>query len=317
MRFNPKARLDTSRVRDTGRGGGAGGGMGGGGMRIPIPTGGKAGGGMAGLLLVIILIVVQQCAGIDLTGGGGLSGNLDTSRVVTSDTGRYDNCRTGEDANTDDDCKRVAVENSLFEFWSEALPEQKRVDFQPESMETFSGGTNTGCGQASSQVGPFYCPVDLTIYLDTSFFEQVLQDQLGGPEGGFVEPYVLAHEYGHHIQNLMGTMSRVRTQQGPKSDAVRLELQADCYAGIWASHATTTPGADGNILIVDLTDQDIQEAIEAAGSVGDDRIQDKTQGLVTEETWTHGSAEQRINWFQTGYRFGDLDSCDTFDPNAL
>ena len=133
----------------------------------------------------------------------------------------------------------------------------------------------------------------------------MLQGQLGGPSGAFVEPYVLGHEYGHHIQNLLGTMSRVRTQQGPRSDAVRLELQADCYAGLWARSATQTEDADGNVLITDLTDQDIQEAIAAAEAVGDDRIQEKTQGQVTQESWTHGSAASRVKWFKTGFTTGD------------
>src|SRR4029453_3343941 len=127
---------------------------------------------------------------------------------------------------------------------------------------------------ATAEVGPFYCPVDETIYLDTTFFDEVLERQLAGPSGAFVEPYVLAHEYGHHIQNLLGTMGRVKTQQGPKSDAVRLELQADCYAGMWAKAATPTEDADGNVLISQLTDQDIQQAVEAATAVGDDRIQE-------------------------------------------
>jgi len=314
MRFNPKARLDTGNISDAGRGGGRGGGMGGGGMRIPIPTGGKAGGGMAGLLVVILLVVISQCAGIDLTGGGlpTGSGALDTSQMVASDSGRYDNCQTGADANTDEDCARVAVENSLRDFWETALPDQGDTAFHPATLETFTGAVDTQCGQATSQVGPFYCPVDERIYLDTSFFPKVLQQQLGGPAGEFVEPYVIGHEYGHHIQNLLGKMSEVRTQQGPRSDAVRLELQADCYAGMWAKNATQTQDEGGQQLIADLSDQDIKQAIAAAGAVGDDRIQEKTQGQVTEETWTHGSAQSRVNWFMTGYQQGTLDACDTW-----
>jgi predicted metalloprotease len=328
MRFNPKARLDTSRVRDSGRGGG-GGGMGGGGMRLPIPTGGKAGGGVAGLLVLILFVVLAQCAGIDITGGGGggglpglpsqyagTNGKLSAKRIA-NDTGRYANCHTGEDANNSEDCARVAVENSLFGFWKQALPDQADVAFKPESLETFRGQTQTGCGAATAAVGPFYCPVDMTIYLDTGFFQQVLQDQLGGPSGGFVEAYVIAHEYGHHIQNLRGTMGQVRTQQGPHSDSVKLELQADCFAGMWAHFATQVPDADGNVLVSELTDQDIQLAQEAAASVGDDRIQQKTQGQVTEETWTHGSADERMHWFMSGYQDGTLDSCDTFAPGAV
>ena len=145
----------------------------------------------------------------------------------------------------------------------------------------------------------------------------MLEQQLGGPDGGFVEYYVLAHEYGHHIQNLRGTMSQVKTQQGPQSDAVRLELQADCYAGMWAKAATSTEDAQGEVLISELTQDDIKLAIEAAEAVGDDRIQEKTQGQVTEETWTHGSAAMREKWFLTGFEQGSLDACDTFAADRV
>jgi predicted metalloprotease len=182
---------------------------------------------------------------------------------------------------------------------------------------TFTGQTSTGCGAASSQVGPFYCPQDDTVYLDTGFFDEVLEQQLGGPDGGFVEAYVIGHEYGHHIQDVTGTMGKVRTQQGANSDAVRLELQADCYAGMWARSATKTEDATGEVLISELTDEDIRLAIEAAESVGDDRIQEKTSGRVNPESWTHGSAEQRQRWFNTGYRSGSYQDCDTFSAGAL
>jgi predicted metalloprotease len=314
MRFNPKARLDNSRVSDSGSGGGFGGG--GGGMRMPIPGGNMAGGGIGGLIIVVLLLVLGMCSGIDLTGGSGPAtgsgGQIDTSRVAQGDTGRYAACKTGEDANKSEDCARIAVENSLYDFWS-ATMKQYGKQFTPATMQTFSGATQTGCGQASSQVGPFYCPVDQFIYLDTTFFQQVLQGALDGPSGAFVEPYVIAHEYGHHIQNLLGTMNRVKTQQGPRSDAVRLELQADCYAGVWTSAATRTQDAGGVALFEELSDADIKNAIDAASAVGDDRIQQKTQGQVTQESWTHGSSASRVKWFQTGYQSGgDLNACDTW-----
>jgi predicted metalloprotease len=244
--------------------------------------------------------------------------SLDTSRVDAGDSDRYANCQTGEDANQDEDCARIAVENSLTDYWNDTLESQSGVSFTPEKgLDTFSGATNTGCGQASSQVGPFYCPADRIIYLDTTFFQDVLQGQLGGPAGDFVEPYVLAHEYGHHIQNLTGTMGKVRTQQGPESDSVRLELQADCYAGMWARAATSTEDASGQTLIADVTEQDMAEALEAARSVGDDRIQQQSGGRVDPESWTHGSAEERQRWFQTGYQQGSMDACDTFSASQL
>ena len=308
MRFNPKARLDTSRVRDRGRGSGGGrsGGLSGGGL--PIPGGVAGGGGITGVIVIVLFVVLTQCVG----GGGGTGGAFDTSRMA--DTDRYESCKTGEDANQGADCARVAVENSLYDYWGEELGSQ----FRPEQeLDTFTGGISTGCGQASSDVGPFYCPVDESIYLDTTFFDDVLERQLGGPDGGFVEPYVLAHEYGHHIQNVLGTMGKVKTQQGPTSDAVRLELQADCYAGMWARAATSTEDASGQVLIESLTDQDIQQAIEAATAVGDDRIQERSGGRVNPEQWTHGSAQQRVDWFMTGYTQGALDACDTFAAGAL
>jgi uncharacterized protein len=315
VRFNPKARLDRSRVSDSG---GRGGGAGGTGMRLPVPGGAKAGGGIVGVLIVVAFIVITQLMGGGNPGLPSSGGSLDTSRVDTGDSDRYASCQTGEDANRDVDCARIAVENSLYDYWNDTLESQSGVAFSPEKgLATFSGSISTGCGQASSQVGPFYCPADRGIYLDTTFFEDVLQRQLGGPAGDFVEPYVLAHEYGHHIQNLTGAMGKVRTQQGPASDAVRLELQADCYAGMWARSATGTQDASGEALITDITQEDMNEALAAAKSVGDDRIQQRSGGRVDPESWTHGSAEQRQRWFQTGYQQGSMDACDTFSASQL
>ena len=319
MRFNPKARLDTGRVGDSGSGGG---GMGGGGMRLPIPGGTRAGGGIGGLIIIILFIVISSCLG----GGNGLpspgsgidpqgQGGGDTSRM--GDSERYDNCKTGEDANKDEDCARVAVENSLYNYWSTTLPEQADVQFTPAQMLTFSGGVETGCGQATSQVGPFYCPADSTIYLDTTFFSDVLEGQLGGQGGDFVEPYVIGHEYGHHIQNLLGTMGQVRTQQGPESDAVRLELQADCYAGMWTRAAAKTTDTKGVQIFDGLDQGDIDEALDSAKTVGDDRIQQKSGQGVNPDAWTHGSSEQRQRWFGIGYDQGTLQACDTFSASEL
>jgi predicted metalloprotease len=314
MRFNPKARLDTSRTRDAGRGR-RGGGLGGGGGSIPIPGGAKAGGGIGGVIIIILFLVLTQClgdGGSSLPSGGG---GLDSSRMAETD--RYAQCKTGADANESSDCARVAVENSLYDYWSTALPKQSGTKFEGEQVQTFTDAIDTGCGQATSDVGPFYCPSDQYIYLDTTFFDAVLEQQLDGPSGDFVEPYVLAHEYGHHIQNLLGTMGRVKTQQGPKSDSVRLELQADCYAGMWTRNATTTDDETGQVLIESLSDQDIQDAIAAATAVGDDRIQEQTGGRVNPEQWTHGSSASRVKWFQTGYQQGSLEACDTFATNSL
>jgi predicted metalloprotease len=316
MRFNPKARLDTSRVRSGG--GGGGGGLGGGGMRVPLPGGTKAGGGVGFLVIIVVILLLKACGGVDLTGavtGSGLGG-YDASRFQ-GDSTPYQSCETGQDANDHPTtCGVVAVENSLVSYWKDTLAQQApSASFQPENaIITFSGSTVTqGCGQASSQMGPFYCPNDQTIYFDPSFFHDILQQQLNGPSGAFVEPYVIAHEFGHHIQNLLGTMRKVKTQQGPNSDSVRLELQADCYAGMWTRSATQTEDSQGNVLILDLTHQDIEDAIAAAKSVGDDTIQKETTGQVSPEQWTHGSSKSRVHWFEVGYDNGTLDACNTFN----
>lgn len=313
MRFNPKARLDTSRVKD--RGGSGGGSQ----MRLPMPGGAKAGGGL-GIVGVLVLVLAVSCLGGNgggsVTPDGMLGGVLGTDSSRMGDSPRYDNCRTGEDANDDVDCARVAVENSLFTFWQEEMS-RSRMAFRAASVSTFSGATTTGCGQASSQVGPFYCPADEGIYLDTTFFTEVLERQLGGQGGDFVEPYVLAHEYGHHIQNLLGTMGRVRTQRGAQSDAVRLELQADCYAGMWARAAEGVGDVDGVAIFEDLDNQDITEALDSAKAVGDDRIQQRSGGRVDSDGWTHGSSQQRMDWFTAGYESGRLDTCDTFAARKL
>ncbi|WP_370248577.1 neutral zinc metallopeptidase [Nocardioides sp.] len=313
MRFNPKARLDSSRVHDAGRGGGRGGGGLGGalgsGRGLPLPGG--LGGGVGGfvvLALVVVVYLLQNSGG----GAGGSGAAYDTGRFT--DTGRYAGCTTGEDANASADCARVAVENSLDDFWSTTLGDR----FAPiEGLTTFEGSISTGCGGASSDVGPFYCPSDRSIYLDDGFFVDVLQGELDGPAGAFVEPYVLAHEYGHHISNLLGTMGQVTGDTGPQSSGVRLELQADCFAGLWAAHATTTEDAEGQVLLLDLTDEDIALAIEAAKAVGDDYIQRRTGGRVDEEVWTHGSSAQRRDWFERGFAGDSIRDCDTFGAGRV
>ena len=145
----------------------------------------------------------------------------------------------------------------------------------------------------------------------------MLQGQLGARGGPFSEAYVLAHEYGHHVQNILGLMGKVRTQQGANSDAVRLELQADCLAGVWTKYATEVPDTNGEPYILDLTNDDIARALDAARAVGDDRIQKRTSGRVNPDQWTHGSAEQRMRWFKTGMSTGTVQGCDTFGAGRL
>ena len=311
MRFNPRARLDTSQVEDR-RGrrsrGGMGGGLGGGGLGGP---GLKVGGGVGGVILLIVVLVLQSQLGGTDPSGESQGGGGDATGTLRSQ------CRSGREANQSQDCSLVAEVNSIQSFWSEELPRQARVRYTLARTELFSGSTPTGCGTASTDVGPFYCPVDQHVYLDTTFFRDMLQGQLGARGGPFSQAYVLAHEYGHHVQDLLGTMGRVHSRQGGSSDSVRLELQADCYAGIWAKHATTADDRTGQRFIARLTRDDVARALDAAAAVGDDRIERKTSGQVDPETWTHGSAAERMRWFTTGREQGTLEACDTFSAAHL
>jgi uncharacterized protein len=296
MRFG-KGRLDTSQVQDA-RGFPGG----------PVAIGG---GGLIGLIVALLL-------GLNALGGGGGSGNSTfpgMDQVQGDNSNLQQECKTGEDANTKQDCRVVAVVNSVQEMWSNELPKHG-VEYSEAPTHLFTGAAQTGCGQATSEVGPFYCPRDGTVYIDLDFYHE-LQSRFGAKGGPFAQAYVLAHEYGHHVQDLLGTMSRVRSQQGPTSDSVRLELQADCYAGIWAKHATTVRNADGQVFIENLTPDDVRRALDAARAVGDDRIQRESTGRVNPDQWTHGSAVERARWFNTGLQQGTLRACDTFAARQL
>ncbi|MBA2697332.1 MAG: neutral zinc metallopeptidase [Nocardioidaceae bacterium] len=315
MKFNPKARLDRSQMRKRGRGGSSGGGGfqmpsgRGSGRGMPIPMGG----GVVGLILVIVLFLVVTRFGSDLSGGSDTSQN-----AGTTDEGGQTTCESGADANERRECALLATVNSVQDYWGDALPDQGDVDYEQAQWQDFSGTLSTGCGQASSATGPFYCPVDKGVYLDQSFFDDMLEGQLGAKGGDFAESYVVAHEYGHHVQDLLGTLSKYQSREtGPTSPSVRIELQADCYAGLWAQAATTTKDSNGEVFITDITQTDIGEAIDAATAVGDDKIQRQTSGRVNPEQWTHGSAEERVRWFMTGFDSGRLDDCDTFSTDHL
>lgn len=299
MTFNDDASLDTSQVGGGGRG---------------FPGGGLAvGGGGLGIVGVIVYLVISALGGGAPSGGGGPPGRLQPGQTGSVSAGDLaESCKTGADANARDDCRIVGYVNSVQSYWRRAFG-SSNGGYRPAQTIIFSGGVQTGCGNATSAVGPFYCPADGRVYMDLGFFDE-LSTRFGARGGPLAQAYVVAHEYGHHVQNLLGTSDRVGRDQatGPESGSVRLELQADCYAGVWTRNASTTTDAQGRALIKPPTEQQIQVALDAAAAVGDDRIQERTQGRVSPEGWTHGSSEQRQKWFLTGYRAGNPRSCDTF-----
>ena len=295
MRFRRDAPLDTGQVTDL-RG------------RMSGPGGIAVGGGGLGIAGLVVWLLISLLS----NGGGGLGqlAPLDQQTVgqggqAPAATDLAQEWRTGQDANTKEDCRIVAVVNSVQKFWNGVFQRGNR-QYQYVDTVFFSGQTDTGCGTADSAVGPFYCPVDKLVYIDLGFFDE-LKSRFGVNVSPFVEAYVLAHEYGHHVQDQLGVLEKVRgAATGPESLGVRTELQADCYAGVWAAHAVDTG------LVEQLTQADVNDGLDAAAAIGDDRIQEETQGQVNPETWTHGSSEQRRRWFSQGYEKGKPAACDTF-----
>lgn len=288
MTFRPDVELDPGQVRDVrGR---------------RVRGGGIALGGGLGTIILIALVLLFGGNLGDLgnlpVGGAPQEGPV-SSELTTE-------CRTGADANERQDCRIVGTVNSLRAYWTDAFAAANE-QFQAPQTVLFSDAVDTQCGAASSAVGPFYCPLDQTIYIDLGFFD-VLESQFGATGGPFAEEYVLAHEFGHHVQNLLGFLQQGQ-QAGSEGTAVRTELQADCFAGVWGANAVQTG------FLQPLSREQVNQALNAASVIGDDRIQEKTQGQVNPETWTHGSAEQRQTWFVNGLQGGSADACNTFDAD--
>ncbi|WP_348789001.1 neutral zinc metallopeptidase [Leifsonia sp. NPDC080035] len=287
MTFDPNADISGGKVRRRGR------------------TTGIAAGGVG--LGAIAVFLIAQLLGVDMSGlvGGGSGG---TQQIGTGD--QAVSCGTGAEANTSIDCRMQGAAASLDIYWAQELPRLGGKYASPGFI-LFTDQTDTGCGGATSAVGPFYCPPDETLYVDTGFYDE-LRSRFGASGGPLAEMYVVAHEWGHHIQNISGIMDQHTGRgTGPASDSVRTELQADCFAGSWAGAASTTKDEKGVAFLEPITPAQIQDALSAAAAVGDDRIQKAATGRVDPEGWTHGSAEQRQRWFTRGYQQG-ASGCDTF-----
>ena len=287
MTFRPDVDLDPGRVSDRrGR---------------RVSGGGLAVGGGVGTLIVVALILLSGGDLGDVIGG--LQAQPQEGPVGSQ---LISECETGEQANERQDCRLVGALQSLDAYWSEQFEASGEQFAIPEAV-VFTDAVNTQCGSATSAVGPFYCPLDQTIYLDLGFYQE-LQSRFGAEGGPFAEMYVVAHEYGHHIQNLLGFLERGR-DAGAEGGAVRVELKADCLAGVWSANAVETG------FLRPLTREQIGQALNAASVIGDDRIQEQTQGQVNPETWTHGSSEQRQEWLTNGMDAGSIDGCDTFNAD--
>jgi predicted metalloprotease len=270
----------------------------GGGVSVPVLAGGL---GLPALVVVLLVLL--------LNGGSGASIDdpLDDLR------GTNDSAETSLDGpQTNEELVRFLsfVLDDLQRFWGDTFRQSGR-DYREAELVLFEGATNSACGGATEEVGPHYCPLDENVYLDLDFFRD-LQNRFGAP-GDFAVAYVVAHEIGHHVQHQMGISTRVSEEQranpGSANElSVRLELQADCLAGVWAF--TTYERRL-------LEEGDLEEGLNAAAAVGDDRIQQQATGTIDPESWTHGSSEQRVRWFETGFELGDPNACDTFSAQQL
>jgi predicted metalloprotease len=301
--FDDDAQLDTSQIDDR-RGAPA---PGGGRSSAATAAGGAAvykmaGGGVVGLIAVVAFVLIS----------GGLGGSSAPPPDQTSSgvQNLKATCQKGIDADTKPECRIVAAVNSVQAYWSGAL-RSGSTPYRQASTVFFTDAVSTGCGSATSDAGPFYCPADETVYLDLGFFDQLRRD-FGAQGGPFAETYVIAHEYGHHVQHILGYDQLVgRDRSGPQSGSVKLELQADCLAGVWARNAVATG------FVRAITQADIEDGLDAASVIGDDRIQQSMRGRINPEAFTHGTSEQRQRWLTTGYQKGTGSACNTWEARTL
>ncbi len=263
-------------------------------------TGIAVGGGLGGIVLIGLFLLLGGNPAEIL----GLQQSDQPAIEQGEGDGGLEHCRTGADANEYTDCRVEFTGISLDRVWEGQLPEQAGIRYTPPEIMLFSGQVSSGCGRATSATGPFYCPSDQTAYFDTTFFDTLVQ--MGGGSGPLAQQYVVAHEFGHHLQNLEGTLGLSDyNNPGEDSNAVKIETQADCYAGIWAHFADEGPDA----ILEPLTDQQVADAIQTARAIGDDHIQQQAGQQVNPDSWTHGSSQQRVDAFLSGYRSGSMASC--------
>lgn len=291
MTFKPGVRRDPNRVRTSGAGG----------RGIAI-----GGGGIGALLLAGILWYFgadpQQ---IQAALGGGEQTAASPAEAYT-----LDHCDVSDTANQHADCRIVYTSYSLDEIWSEILPQQAGIEYVKPGVVVFKDSVQSGCGRASAATGPFYCPADQSSYYDVTFFDQL--KNFGAENTPFAQQYIVAHEFGHHIQQLQGTLHLANyNEPGADSNAVKIELQADCYAGIWAYHADKREGSatGDSVSLEPVSKAELASAINAARGVGDDNIQRRSGGEVRPDMFTHGSSEQRQAAFLSGYKTGQMSSC--------
>jgi predicted metalloprotease len=300
----------------------------GGGM---VSTGSDSGGGLGrgpliggGIGVTLIVALIGYFLGGRGEGGGDIVSQvlepvLTSSNVIQSggeDTGFVGVC-TAAQANSDANCQLSATADSLDTFWGATLPAEVGIRYEQPDIVSFDGTTRTACGTANTSAGPFYCPGDKAIYIDTAFYQDLVS-QFGGSEGPLAREYILAHEFGHAIQHQLGVLDHDHSVTGAESASVRTELQADCFAGIWAKAASSTVDPDTGVVFLNpLSEQDVSDAISAASSVGDDHIQQMSRGTVDPDSFTHGSSAQRVAWFMQGYQHGTVASCDTFAASNL